>query len=182
MYMTFHDSSLSKQETIFLTSSSVDTTLWIDVHHMSEADEEFHVTLDFQSESPNLNCPYSLIGLDTKHPILRIDREVFMGTWAVSIGTEMIFNEKGAWVDNVRKRLVLERVEVQKKSKTKEKSLRQMLIRAEDLEEAHNSQAAAPAQSTIDSEVKTDSAHTKDKATDRTNDNSQANIDIEMQE
>lgn len=148
---------------------------------MIEEEDEYHVTLDFQTESPDLTRPYSLIGLDTKHPILRIDREVYVGTWAVSVGTEMIFNDKGIWIDNVRRRLVLERVEVQKKSKPQEKSLRQMLIRAEDLEESNASGIAVPAQETINVNKNTDPIQSENRANSENN-TANAGLDVHMQE
>lgn len=94
--------------------------------------EEFYATIDFQSDCPDLSKPYTLIGLETDHPVLRLDRQVYRGTWATTVGTEMIFDEKGEWVRNVERRLLMNKVEVIKKGApiTKPK-----LVRLEDLEE-----------------------------------------------
>lgn len=95
--------------------------------------DEFHVTIDFQSETPDLSLPYSLIGLETDHPILRIDREIYVGTWAETVGTEMIFDEKGEWLLNVEKRLMMERADVTKKGEAQPKTARELIVRLEDL-------------------------------------------------
>lgn len=101
---------------------------------MTTSDGEYYVTIDFQTENPDLNLPYSLIGLETAHPILRVDREIYIGTWATMVGTEMIFDEKGDWVTNVARRLVMTPVEIRKKNGEQARTAREMIIRAEIFE------------------------------------------------
>lgn len=96
--------------------------------------DEYHVTIDFQSEKPDLSLPYSLMGLETDQPILRIDREIYKGTWTVTVGTEMIFDERGEWLMNVEKRLLMEKVEVVKKGEETNRRAKDTLVRAEDLQ------------------------------------------------
>ena len=100
------------------------------------AEREYHVTIDFQSDHPDLTSPYKIIGLETNQPILCIDHQIYRGTWATPVGTEMIFDEKGEWILNVEKRLLMEKVEVTRKDETKPKTAREMLIRADMVEQA----------------------------------------------
>lgn len=95
---------------------------------------EYHVTIDFQSDSPDLSSPYKLIGLETDQPIMQIDHQIYVGTWATPVGTDMIFDESGEWCLNVEKRLIMQKVEIMARSESRPKSAREMLIRQEDVE------------------------------------------------
>lgn len=97
---------------------------------MDETSESYYVTIDFQSESPELSLPYTLIGLDDANPLLHIGKDWYMGTWAVTVGTEMMFDENGEWVANVTRRLLMEKIQVTAKGQ----SVQDMLIRKGDVE------------------------------------------------
>lgn len=95
-----------------------------------EQGEEFLVTIDFLHEKPDLAQPYVVLGLEQEHPILQIGQEVYEGTWTEVIGTEMIFDEKGEWYSNVKKRLVMHKIQITRKdAKPDQRTLQQQLIR-----------------------------------------------------
>lgn len=59
--------------------------------------EQFYVVLALDEyEDTNLlaTCKhYSLIGLDTEAPVLKIDDLIFKGTYEESVGTELLFEQ-----------------------------------------------------------------------------------------
>ena len=94
-------------------------------------DEEYLLTIDFQSEKPDLTLPYKLIGLESDTPVLQIGHEVYSGEWTTTVGTEMIFNETGEWVANVTRRLLMSKVEICKKGQEQEQSKKPQMLRGQ---------------------------------------------------
>lgn len=96
------------------------------------------VTIDFRADKPDLDKPYKLIGLETAHPILQTRHQVYRGSWATVVGTEMMFDGKGEWIANVHKRLVMDRVELVRKSHDTKATPKTKLLRKEDMQEEND--------------------------------------------
>ncbi|BFZ53125.1 hypothetical protein PYCC9005_000148 [Savitreella phatthalungensis] len=79
---------------------------------LATQDEDEYVVIDFggTEEKPSVNKPYRLIGLDTQHPWMQIEGQIFRGTWATAVGTDLHFDGDGNFVAKSTRRLIMRRV------------------------------------------------------------------------
>lgn len=131
------------------------------------------VTIDFQNDPPDLTQAYNIIGLETHQPILQIGPDIYAGRWANIVGTEMIFNEKGEWLHNVRRRLIMDKIEIKKKGdKGPTKSFRQMILRDDNLQNKESQVSTAE-------ETRSDELAPRTAAVPQANDSEMVDIEQE---